>query len=107
MVIVVIVVILPAGFGRGPRGGALDGGCTHKRVGAENNAAADRLTGRGMFRQRGIFDGLAEFVTLGRFSSARQGFIDVGEHGGGAVGEGDLLCNVEMSGAEARFSDLF
>ena len=56
VVVVVIVVILPAGFGRGPRGGALDRGCTHKRVGAENNAAADRLTGRGMFRQRGIFD---------------------------------------------------
>ena len=56
MVIVVVVVILPAGFGRGPRGGALDGGCTHKRVGAENNAAADRLTGSGMFRQRGVFD---------------------------------------------------
>lgn len=56
MVIVVIVVILPAGFGGGSRGGALDGGCTYKRVGAENNAAADRLTGRGMFRQRGVFD---------------------------------------------------
>ena len=56
VVVVVIVVLLPAGFGRGPRGGALDGSCTHKRVGAENNAAADRLTGRGMFCQRGVFD---------------------------------------------------
>jgi len=56
VVVVVVVVLVPAGFGRGPRGGALDRGCTYKRVGAENNAAADRLTGSGMFRQRGIFD---------------------------------------------------
>ena len=52
---------------------------------------------------------MAEFVTLGRLSGAPQGFIDVGEHGEGALGDVGvgLPCNVEMSGEEARFSDLF
>ena len=75
MMAVVIVVGLPARSLRGPGLGALDGGHPHERVGAEHNATADRLTGRRVLRQRGLFDGLKDFVTPHRLSGARQGFI--------------------------------
>lgn len=80
MMMMIVVVVMPARGSLGPRGGTLDGRRAHERIRAEHDAAADRLAGRGMLRQWRILDGLAEFVTPHRFSGARQGFIDVGEH---------------------------
>src|SRR5688500_11797141 len=78
---IVVVVVPPRSRGLGSRFGALDGGCTHERIRAQHDTAADRFAGRGMLRQWRILDRLADFETPHLLSGAWQGFIDVGEHG--------------------------
>ena len=81
IVMIVVVVVVPRSGGLGSWFGALDGGCTHERIRAQHDTAADRLAGRRMLRQWRILDRLADFETPHFLSGARQGFIDVGEHG--------------------------
>jgi hypothetical protein len=89
IVVVVVVVLLPAGRFRSPRLGALDGGLADKEIPVDRDAATDRLAGLGMFLQRRVLDGLAEFELAHLFAGARKGFIDVGEHGEGGGGKAE------------------
>ena len=83
MVIIVVMIVMMIGLA-GALGGAglgpLDGRRAHKRIGAEDDAAPDRLARGGVLRQRGILDRLLEFVAPHRFSRTRQGFVNVGNH---------------------------
>jgi hypothetical protein len=80
--VMIVVVVMPT-RSRGLRSWfrALDRGRTHERIRAQHDTAADRFAGRGMLRQGRILDRLEDFETPHFLSGARQGFIDVGEHG--------------------------
>ena len=81
VIVMVVVVVAPRPSVLGSWFRALDRGRTHEGVRAQHDAAADRLAGRGMLRQGGILDRLEDFETAHLLSGARQGFIDVREHG--------------------------
>jgi len=81
MRVMIVVVICLTPSARGGAGlGTLDGGRTHKGVGAEDQAAANGLAGLGVFRERRILDRLAKLETPHLLSGPRQGFVDVGDH---------------------------
>lgn len=91
MVIVVVVVAVMVGLFAAAgtlaaRLGALDGGLADEELGAEDDAAADGLAGFGVLGERGVFDGLLDLVAAGFLAGAGEGFVDVGDHGGGWLG---------------------
>ena len=82
LVMVIVFALLAAGEFRALLLGQLDGGGAHERIRAEDDRAADRLTGLGMLLQRGVLDRLENFVAPHGLSRTRQGFVDVSDHGG-------------------------